>query len=107
MKVLANDEDNDITTAEVDKFLVLIFKSCDNLKKDELVDAAYIYYLLKNVSMLSYINENSTKTADTFSAELISNIKTLIYYIRAKEAAFYANNQPAERKPKRSKRKRK
>lgn len=107
MKVLANDEDNDITVGEVDKFLVLIFKSCDNLKKDELVDAAYIYYLLKNISMLSYINENSTKAADTFSAELISNIKTLIYYIRAKEAAFYANNQPAERKPKRSKRKRK
>ena len=92
-KVITNDEDNDIEDKYVKKFLVLLFASCANLHKDELVDAAYIYYLLKNISMLNYVNEQSAKTANAFSVELISNIKSLIYYIMAKEEEFYASNQ--------------
>lgn len=92
-KVITNDEDNDIDGIYVQKFLTLLFLSCSNLHKDELVDAAYIYYLLKNISMLNYINDSSAKTANAFSVELISNIKSLIYYIMAKEEEFYASNQ--------------
>lgn len=92
-KVITNDEDNDIDDKQVKKFLVLLFSSLANLHKDELVDAAYIYYLLKNITMLNYMNDSSAKTANAFSVELISNIKALIYYITAKEEEFYASNQ--------------
>ena len=92
-KVITNDSDNDITDKQVKKFLVLLFYSITNLHKDELIDAAYIYYLLKNITMLNYMNDSSAKTANTFSVELISNIKALIYYITAKEEEFYASNQ--------------
>lgn len=84
-------EDTDITTDEIHKFLTLIFRHCANLDKNNVVDAAYIYYLLKNISMLAYINDDSRDNAESFSAELISNIKTLIYYIRAKESEFNGN----------------
>ena len=74
-----------------------IIKSCDNLNKEDTIDAAYIYYLFKNISMLSYAKTREESAADAFSVELISNIKALIYYVRAKEAAFNANNQPTKR----------
>ena len=88
-----DDPDNDLTEENVNKFLVLLYRSCSNLHKDELVDASYIYYLLKNISMLNYINDHSSKAADTFSVELISNIKAMMYYIMAKEEEFYASNK--------------
>ena len=97
LKVITAEEDNDITEEEVQKFVTLIIKSCDNLNKDDTVDAAYIYYLFKNISMLSYAKTREESAADAFSVELISNIKSLIYYVRAKEAAFNANNQPTKR----------
>ena len=93
LKVIANDPDNDLTEENVNKFLVLLYRSCSNLHKDELVDASYIYYLLKNISMLNYVNDHSSKAADTFSVELISNIKAMMYYIMAKEEEFYASNK--------------
>lgn len=93
IKVIANDIDSDIDEVGVQKFMVLLCSSCFNLKKNELVDASYIYYLLKNISMLGYINDDSSRSADTFSVELISNIKSMIYYILAKEEEFYASNQ--------------
>ena len=94
MKVIANDDDNDLAEKDVNKFLTLLYRSCDNLHKDEIVDASYIYYLLKNISMLGYVNDSSAKTADSFSAELISNIKAMMYYIMTKEEEFYASNKP-------------
>lgn len=97
VKVINADEDNDITEEEIQKFVTLIIKSCDNLNKEDTVDASYIYYLFKNISMLSYAKTREESAADAFSVELISNIKALIYYIRAKEAAFNANNQPTKR----------
>ena len=89
IKVIANDIDSDIDEIGVQKFMVLLCSSCFNLKKDDLVDASYIYYLLKNISMLGYVNDDSSKGADSFSVELISNIKSIIYYIIACEDAFY------------------
>ena len=47
--------------------------------------------------MLSYVNTDSEQAADAFSAELISNIKALMYYINVKEGEFYAGNQPRDR----------
>ena len=62
-----------------------------------LLDAAYIYYVTKNISMLSYVDEDSSKSADSFSVELISNIKALIYYLTMKEEEFNASNQSGKR----------
>lgn len=92
MKVILAD-DTEITQEDVAKFLTLIFRSCANLDNYNVDDASYIYYLLKNLSMLAYINDDTKSNAESFSAELISNIKAMIYYIRAKEAEFNVNNQ--------------
>lgn len=103
VKAIVNeDEDQDITEVDVMKFITLLCKSVDNLNMKEVLDAAYVYYLLKNIVMLSYTNDNAKST---FSVELINNIKVLIYYIRAKESEFDEARNPSEQhKQKRSKR---
>ena len=58
-----------------------------NMNPDNLEDAAYMYYSLKNITMLNLTNE--TKTA--FASELINNICDVIQYIRDKEAEFNAS----------------
>lgn len=101
VKHITNDDSCDIAEDQVNKFLTLLYRSCEELDNNGLLDAAYMYYLLKNITMLSYVNDDSSQIADSFSAELISNIKALIYYISAKEEEFYASNQPRQRKAKR------
>ena len=93
IKQIANDDENDIDEIMIAKFLTLLYRSCESLNNDDILDAAYIYYLLKNITMLSYVNDSSSRSADTFSAELISNIKAMIYYIYAKEEEFNASNK--------------
>jgi len=89
-KVLLEEEDSDFTEADVFKFLVLVFKGIDKYRdQSNILNAAYIYYLLKNIMMLNYTND---KAKGSFSVELISNIKTIIYYIRVREAEFNALN---------------
>lgn len=102
-KAIANAKDNDITMDEVNKFVVLFCRTIITLDPKELVDAAYIYYAIKHMTMLAYRDPTKSEAADSFSAELISNIKTLIYYIRAKEAD-HVNTQPSNKKLKRSQR---
>ena len=97
IKVIANDPDNDLTERDVHKFLTLLFAHCCEMDSHGLLDAAYMYYLLKDITMLSYVNTDSEQAADAFSAELISNIKALMYYINVKEGEFYAGNQPRDR----------
>ena len=101
VKHIANDDSCDITEDQVNKFLTLLYRSCEELNNYDILDAAYMYYLLKNITMMSYVNDDSSQIADSFSAELISNIKALIYYISAKEEEFHASNQPRKRKAKR------
>lgn len=89
-KVLLEEENTDIEEKDVFKFLVLVFKSIDKYRdQTNILNAAYIYYLLKNIMMLNYVND---KAKGSFSVELISNIKTMIYYIRVREAEFNALN---------------
>lgn len=89
---IIKDTDNDITEEEIAKFLTLLYKSIDKYRENTVVNASYIYYLLKNIMMISYTNE---KTKTSFSGELIGNIKMVIYYIRSKEAANNAINNKA------------
>jgi len=96
--------DTEITFEDIDKFLVLLFKSLDKYRSSDIVDTSYRYYILKNISMLEFAND---KAKGTFSTELLSNIKSLMYYIRVKESEFNAANSRELHKPKRSQRKRK
>lgn len=97
IKKIANDPDNDIDEVGVQKFLTLLFSTIEDMDAHNLLDAAYIYYVTKNISMLSYVDEDSSKSADSFSVELISNIKALIYYLTMKEEEFNASNQSGKR----------
>lgn len=101
IRVLLGEDDTDITEVDVEKFLVVMYKSLINFKEDKVENMAYIYYTLKNISMLSYTNEQAK---GSFSAELISNIKTMIYYIRARESEFNAINSENVQPKKRDKR---
>ena len=82
-----DEEENIFTVEDVRKFLILFFKTCENLNANELKDSAYMYYTMKNIVELS--NPEEAKTP--FGGELISNIKELLIYIRDKEASFNAN----------------
>jgi len=82
------ERDKNIYPSDVAKFTTLLLEAISYLNLDDLLDAAFAYYLLKNVSMLSYVGD---KLSD-FSAELISNIKITIYYIRIREDEFNERN---------------
>ena len=77
-----------VTDKDIAKFCVLITKSCENLNPRNILDAVYMYYMMKNIIMLKYTNEAKT----TFAAELINNICDTIVFIRNKEEEFYAAN---------------
>lgn len=78
-----------ITDIDVDKLTILICRSLDGLYASNTVDAAYIYYLLKNITMLNLVNENRTP----FALELINNICDVIEFVREKEAEFNASKK--------------
>ena len=83
-----------ITETDLNKFVVLICRSCMNMDPNSLFDAAYMYYLVKNITMLNLTNENKT----SFAGELINNICDIIEFIREKEAEFNASGVSVQRK---------
>lgn len=99
LKIVA--EDPELCEIDAMKFVTLLCKSTEIYNTKAVLDASYIYYLMKNIIMLSYTNDD---TKSSFSAELISNIKVLMYFIRAKESEFNELNNSSEHKQKRSQR---
>ena len=97
--------DFNITEDDIDKFAIFITKPCMNMDPTDIVDAAYMYYMMKNIIMLKYTHEAKTE----FAAELINNICDMIVFIRNKEAEFYAANlhKPESTKKLQSNKKRK
>ena len=91
IKVLQDRDD--ITLTDIKKFMTLLFKSIDEYREPIITNTSYIYYLMKNISMLAYRNDSVT---NSFSGELISNIIIMIYYIRTKESEFYANSSSTD-----------
>lgn len=69
---------------DVIKFCILICKSCMNLDPENVVDAAYMYYMVKNIIVLKHTQEAKTD----FAIELINNICNTIIFIRNKEDEF-------------------
>jgi hypothetical protein len=80
------------TKEDLNKFIILFCRTSMNMNPNELLDASYMYYALKNITMLNLTNESKTP----FAAELISNICDIIEFIRAKEAEF--NDVPTNHK---------
>lgn len=76
--------DLDITTQDIMQFCILICESCRNLNPDDVVDASYMYYMIKNIIVLRHTQEAKTD----FAIELISNICDTIAFIRNKEDEF-------------------
>lgn len=81
-------KDMNITESDIEKFCILICKSCENLNPKDVIDAAYMYYMMKNIIVLKHTSEAKTE----FAAELINNICDTISFIRNKEEEFNAAN---------------
>lgn len=80
----------------INKFCVLLFGGASYVNLNDLTDAAFYYYSIKNISMMTYLGD---KLSD-FSAELISNIFITMLYIYRREEEFYVQNnskQPSKR----------
>lgn len=86
-----------IEDKDLNKFAILFCRSCINMNPSELLDAAYMYYALKNITMLNLTNESKTD----FAAELINNICDIIEFVRAKEEEFDASSAAESNKRKR------
>ena len=80
--------DMNITTTDIEKFCILIFRSCRGFDAMAIDCAAYMYYLVRNIIALRHTKE--AKTA--FAAELINNICNTITFIRDKESEFNESN---------------
>ena len=80
--------DMNLTPEDVAKFSILLFNSCINLNANDIVEASYMYYMLKNIITLKHTTEAKTE----FAAELINNICDTISFIRNKEAEFNAEH---------------
>jgi len=74
-----------VTEVDIKKFCILITITTRGLNPDDVIDAAYMYYLVKNIAVLRLTQEAKTD----FSVELINNICDMIAFIRNKEAEFY------------------
>ena len=92
----------DISESDIKKFCVLIFKYCENMDPCDLIDATFMYYLMRNIIMLKHGNESKTE----FAAELINNICAVITFIRDKEAEFNESNMDKSKHAKKSANKR-
>ena len=83
-----------ITEPDVFKFVILFCRTIMNYDANALLDAAYMYYALRNITMLLMTNETKTP----FAAELINNICDVIEFIRKEEEEFHVSNKSNGRK---------
>lgn len=102
-RLIETDPSTDITEDDIAKFITLICESLSRTTPVDVSDFAYGYYMLKNISMLMHYNDDAKSF---FGAELMSNIKVMIYYIRHKESEANVQTKTSDHREKRSKRKR-
>ena len=80
--------DMDIAMQDIYEFAILLCKHCENFDPTNVVDASYMYYLVRNIIALKHTNEAKTD----FSVQLINNICNVITYLRDKESEFNESN---------------
>lgn len=90
--------DMNITESDIFKLGILLFESCSTLDVNDIVDASYMYYMLKNIITLKLTGEGKTN----FAVELINNICDTISFIRNKEIEFYAEHMDESKPRKKS-----
>lgn len=73
-----------VTEQDIYKFIVLFCRVPITMDPNNILDAAYMYYALRNIMSLNLTNDSKTD----FTAELINNICDIIEFIRKKEAEF-------------------
>lgn len=78
----------EVEEKDIEKFTIMVLKSTENMDHHSIVDASYMYYLVRNIIALKFTNESKTP----FAAELINNVCNTISFIRDKEADFNAAN---------------
>lgn len=83
---------------DIKKLMVLLCKHCENMDPCDVIDAAYMYYMMRNIIILRHTQE--AKTA--FAVELINNICDLITFIRDKESDFNESNLDKSKRIKKS-----
>lgn len=88
----------DITDVDIAKFCILITQSSASLNENNVAEASYMYYMMRNIISLKLANEAKTP----FAAELISNICKTIAFIRDKEAEFNAEHMDESKHHKKS-----
>lgn len=93
----------DISEESAKKFVILFCKRCENLSSSDVVDCAYMYYFIKNILTLDYINEAKTD----FSVNLIKSIDDMINEIIDVEVKHNAEIALERRKKEEKKNKRK
>lgn len=98
---IVDAEKNGVTYDNIDimKVIVLFCESCMNKDPEDVVDASYMYYGMKNIIYLEYTREGKTD----FTVQLINNLKNLIEFIKVEEDKRNVSDDSAsQRKPKRS-----
>lgn len=93
--------DMNITPEDITKFTILVCNTCINMNPNDVIDASYMYYMLKNIITLKHTNEAKTD----FAVELINNICDTISFIRNKEAEFNAEHLDESKSRKKSSKK--
>lgn len=98
-EVLAGILDPKYSEQDIANFVIAFAKTCDTLSADRVEDCAYIYYTIRNITDLSFIDQAGTE----FSKQIINNIESTIDKIKEVEQRYL--DMKAERPAKKSKRK--
>lgn len=87
-----------VDVEDIQKFCILMCKHCENRNPNDVIDAAYMYYLVRNIIALRHTQEAKTD----FAVELINNICDVITFIRDKEREFNESNMDKSKSSKKS-----
>ena len=102
VEVLAGKLDPKYTERDIANFVIAFAKTCDRLSADRIEDCAYIYYTIRNITDLAFIEQAGTE----FSKQIINNIETTIDKIKEVEQHYLdMKTERPVKKSKKSKRK--
>jgi len=98
-EVLAGIIDPKYSEKDIANFVIAFAKTCDTMSADRVEDCAYIYYSIRNITDLAFIEQAGTE----FSKQIINNIESTIDKIKEVEQRYL--DMKAERPAKKSKKK--
>lgn len=90
---LDNFNENDVID-----FIILLCKTCESMDRNDIVDCAFIYHVVKNIVMLDY----RANTLTDFTTTIIDNIKLTMVEIEEMEIEHERMTQNVKSKSKKS-----